>query len=64
MEATNKEYISIREAAKMLSVSLITLHQWSKKGRLKNYQFGKSVFYRRSDLEALKNNAIIHHLLL
>ena len=40
------------EAAKMLNVSLPTLHYWTKEGIVKGTRIGSRVRYRLSDLES------------
>ncbi|RKE91907.1 helix-turn-helix domain-containing protein [Ichthyenterobacterium magnum] len=50
-----KEYLSRQEVAKMLSVDLSTVHNWTKKGILTAHQIGGRVFYLRTDVE----NAIV-----
>ncbi|WP_179344225.1 helix-turn-helix domain-containing protein [Winogradskyella ursingii] len=52
---TPKEYLSRQEVAKMLSVDLSTIHNWTKKGILTAHQIGGRVFYLRTDVE----NAIV-----
>ncbi|WP_040254129.1 helix-turn-helix domain-containing protein [Psychroserpens mesophilus] len=50
-----KQYLGRQEVAKMLSVDLSTVHNWTKKGILTANQIGGRVFYLRSDVE----NAIV-----
>ena len=45
------EYITRKEAAKILKVSLVTLHDWNKKGILKPYRLGNLIRYKRSELD-------------
>tara|TARA_R100001377_G_scaffold76024_1_gene52785 strand:+ start:199 stop:477 length:279 start_codon:yes stop_codon:yes gene_type:complete len=50
-----KQYLTRQEVAKMLSVDLSTVHNWTKKGILTAHQIGGRVFYLRTDVE----NAIV-----
>lgn len=50
-----KQYLTRQEVAKMLSVDLSTIHNWTKKGILTANQIGGRVFYLRKDVE----NAIV-----
>ena len=56
MEA-NKEKPSIlrKEAAKMLNVTLPTLHRWAKAGYLVPVKIGNKILYRMSDIDAFLN---------
>ncbi|MCD8433358.1 helix-turn-helix domain-containing protein [Tenacibaculum finnmarkense] len=51
------EFWTRQQTADFLSVSLVTLFNWNKKGILKTYRVGTKVFYRKSDvLECLKKS--------
>jgi excisionase family DNA binding protein len=41
-----------RDAAKMLNISLPTLHYWTKEGIVKGTRIGSCVRYRMTDIEA------------
>ena len=45
------DLISRSEIAKELSVSLVTIDQWCKKGILKRYRIGNLVRFKRSEIE-------------
>ena len=45
------EYITRKEAAKILKVSLVTLSDWNKKGILKRYRLGNLIRYKRIELD-------------
>lgn len=45
------EYITRKEAAKILKVSLVTLSDWNKKGVLKPYRLGNLIRYKRTELD-------------
>lgn len=45
------EYISRKQAAKMLKISLPTLCEWSKTGIIKGYRIATRVRYKRRELE-------------
>ena len=46
------EYLTRREVATLFSVSLPTVHDWTKKGILAAYRIGNRVFYKRAEVEA------------
>jgi len=45
------EYLTRKETAKLLKVSLVTLSDWNKKGILKPYRLGNLIRYKRTELE-------------
>jgi len=45
------EYLTRKEVAKILKVSLVTLTDWNKKGVLKPYRLGNLIRYKRSEVE-------------
>ncbi len=45
------EYVTRKEAAKILKVSLVTIHDWNKKRILKPYRLGNLIRYKRSELD-------------
>lgn len=45
------EYITRKEARKLLKVSLATLSEWNKKGIIKPYRLGNLIRYKRSELD-------------
>ena len=50
-------YLSQREVAKFLRVSLPTIIAWKKSGKIPFYQHGRKVLFKRSEvLLAMKNN--------
>jgi excisionase family DNA binding protein len=51
LQNTDEDQILTREeAAKMLSVSLVTLWTWDKKDILQTYRIGNKIRYKKSDL--------------
>ncbi len=50
---TSDQLLSIDEAAKLLSVSKMTLYRWDKNGYLKKMEIGGKRRYRLSDIEKL-----------
>lgn len=44
-------YLTRNEVAKMLSVDLSTVHNWTKKGILKSVGIGSRVYYKRKEVE-------------
>lgn len=52
-EAT--KWLTRKEVSKILSISLVTIGQWSKKGILKPYRIGNQLRFKSTDIEeALK----------
>ena len=51
-EAKISSVLTRKDAAKMLNVSLPTLHFWTKEGVIKGTRIGSRIRYRLSDLEA------------
>lgn len=47
------EYITRQELANQLKCDLSTIHNWTKKGKLKAYGIGNRVYYKRSEVEAI-----------
>lgn len=47
-----KEYLTRKETADILNVSLPTLNEYTKRSILIGYRFGARVLYKQSDIEA------------
>jgi len=47
---TNDDYLTQREAARFLKISIPTLIKWKKEMRIPFYQQGKIVLYKKSEL--------------
>ncbi len=47
-----EKYLTRKEAAKKLKVSLPTLHDYTKRGIIKGFRFGSQVRYLESDIMA------------
>ncbi|RYE56582.1 MAG: DNA-binding protein [Sphingobacteriales bacterium] len=45
------EYLTRKEAATLLGVSLPTLNEWTKNGTVQGYRIASRVRYKRSELE-------------
>jgi excisionase family DNA binding protein len=68
-QKSQSDYISRKEVAKLLRISLPTLHDWTKLGLLKSYKLGTRVLYKESEVkEALekvpsyKHKKGVHHV--
>jgi len=50
-----KGYIKVKEASEVLGVSVMTLHRWDTKGKLKSsrHPINNYRLYKRTDLERL-----------
>jgi len=49
---TPPKYLTRTEVAKLLHISLPTLSDWTKTGRLKSYRIGSRVLYKREEIDA------------
>jgi excisionase family DNA binding protein len=49
------EFITRKQTAELLGISLVTLHDWTKKGIIKGYRINTRIRYKKSEvLEAVK----------
>jgi len=50
-----EEYLTRNEVAQMFKIDLSSVHNWTKKGKLKSYGISGSgrIYYKRSELENL-----------
>lgn len=48
---TPTEYLTRNEVKDLLKVDLSTIHNWTKRGKLKAYGLGNRVYYRRDEVE-------------
>ena len=46
------EYLTRSDMAQMLKIDLSTLHNWTKKGKLRSYALGNRVYYKRHEVDA------------
>lgn len=46
----NKELMTRKEAANMLSVSLTTLRSWTVQRIIKSYKLGGRIYYKRNEI--------------
>ena len=49
---TTTEYITRRDVAKLFKISLVTVHDWTKKSILQAYKIGNKVYYKQSEVQA------------
>ena len=45
------DLLTRKEVADLLQIDLSTIHNWTKKGRLKSYGIGNRVYFRRKDID-------------
>jgi len=45
-----KEFLTRKETAQFFSISLVTLHDWIKKGIIKHYKCGNRTYFNRAEL--------------
>ena len=48
----DSNYLSRKEVAKLLKITLPTLHDWTRQGWLQSYKIGNRVYYRLNEVEA------------
>ena len=48
---TQSSYLGRSEVCELLKISLPTLNDWTKLGRLKSYKIGNRVLYRQDEIE-------------
>jgi hypothetical protein len=46
------EYLTRQDIRDMFKVNMSTVHNWTKAGKIKAYQIGSRVYYRRDEVEA------------
>jgi excisionase family DNA binding protein len=46
------EYLTRNEVRDLLKVDLSTVHNWTKRGKLKAYGIGNRIYYRRDEVKA------------
>ena len=46
------EFLTRHEVRDLLKIDLSSVHNWTKKGKLKAYQISGRVYYKRSEVEA------------
>ena len=46
------EYLTRKEVAELLKIDLASVHNWTKKGKLKAYGIGGRVYYKRTEVDA------------
>jgi excisionase family DNA binding protein len=54
-EAPNEKYLTRKETAGILRVSLPTLNDWTKTGKIKGYRIGNRVRYKRNEVSEALN---------
>jgi excisionase family DNA binding protein len=53
-------YLTRTEVSKLLKISLPTLNEWTKLGRLQSYKIGNRVLYRQADVENSLHKVAAH----
>jgi excisionase family DNA binding protein len=51
-EEQSDQLLTAKEAAALLKVSLVTLWQWEKAGRLQKHKMGSRVYFKHSEIMA------------
>lgn len=47
----NVEFLTRKQTSTILGVSLVTLSEWTKEGKVKGYRIGSRVRYKRNEIE-------------
>jgi excisionase family DNA binding protein len=50
-EVEEQQYLTRKEVAEKLSISLPTLHDWVKKNILKAYRIGNRVYFKKNEID-------------
>ena len=45
-----ENFLTAKETAKLLGVSLVTIHAWKKEGKLKFHRFGTRIRFQKSEI--------------
>ncbi len=56
---TPEEFLTRTETSKLLKISLVTVHDWVKKGILKPRKFGNRTYFLRSEIQQTMLNSNI-----
>lgn len=48
---TNEEFLTRKQTSNIIGVSLVTLAEWTKEGKIKGYRIGSRIRYKRSEIE-------------
>lgn len=57
----NERWISARELAKHLSVSITTIHNWTKEGKLVKYKMGRAARYDLNEVNRSMEKLSLYH---
>ena len=47
---TPEDFITVKEVARLLGISLVTVHKWKKDGKLKFHRFGSRIRFKKSEI--------------
>ena len=47
----NDDFLTRKQTSTILNISLITLHKWTKEGKIKGYRIGSRIRYKRHEIE-------------
>ncbi|MEM9982370.1 MAG: helix-turn-helix domain-containing protein, partial [Bacteroidota bacterium] len=50
------EYLTRKQVAALLGISLPTLHKWTKQGTIQAYRLGANIRYKQADVHAALEN--------
>ena len=50
VKSEDQEYLTRKEVAKLLKISLTTLNDWSKQGIVQAYRIGNRVLYKKKEI--------------
>ena len=49
-QSTEETLLTAKETAKLLGVSLVSIHHWKKEGKLKFYRYGSRIRFKKSEV--------------
>ena len=50
VKETTEDFLTAKQVAKLLGVSLVTVHAWKKVGKLKYHRFGTRIRFQKSEI--------------
>ena len=50
LPAADDEMLTVKEVAKLLGVSLVSIHAWKKDGKIKFYKYGSRIRFKKSEV--------------
>lgn len=51
ISSNHDQYLTRSDVAELFKVSLVTVHDWTRKGLLKSFKLANRVYYKRGEIE-------------